>query len=133
MKTILPEGTAQVGCVTLAVVGATGAVGTAFIVTVLAAVAEQVVSAVFLTIKVYVPGANPENVALAWYVVPPLTLYSTPACVLKTIVPDGTAQVGCVTLDVVGTAGVPAATLIVTVLAAAVEQELSVVLLATNV
>jgi hypothetical protein len=32
-------------------------------------------------------------------------LYSTPACVVKTIVPVGTAQVGCVVDATVGVAG----------------------------
>ena len=62
---MVPEGVAQVGCVTLAVVGTAGAVGTALIVTGLAPVAEQVASAKFRTTKVYDPGANPGNVALA--------------------------------------------------------------------
>ena len=44
---------------------------------------------------------------------PEPTLYSTPACVVKVIVPVVTAQVGC-TVDAVGTVGAPAAALIVT-------------------
>ncbi len=87
----------------------------------------------FLTINVYVLGANPENVALAWYVVPPLTLYSTPTCVLKTIVPDGTAQVGWVTLAVVGATGAVGTAFIVTVEAAVAEHVLSAVFLTINV
>ena len=35
----------------------------------------------------------------------PSNPYSTPACAVNTIVPLCTAQVGCVTLAVVGTAG----------------------------
>ncbi len=49
---IVPVGIAQVGCVTLAVVGATGAVGTAFIVTVLEPFVEHELSKVLLTRKV---------------------------------------------------------------------------------
>ncbi len=48
----------------------------------------------------------------------------TPVCVLKTIVPDGTEHVGCVTLAVVGAAGVPGAGFTV-IVAPLVEQVLS--------
>ena len=65
VNTIVPVGTAQVGWVVLATVGAVGAVGTALIVTVEAAGVEQVVSIVLLTRKVYVPAANDAKVALA--------------------------------------------------------------------
>ena len=40
------------------------------------------------------PGATPVKVALDWYVLPSI-LYSTPDCVVKTIVPVVTAHVGC--------------------------------------
>ncbi len=49
VKTILPVGTEHVGCVTLAVVGITGAVGTASMVTFVGDVELQVASNVFLT------------------------------------------------------------------------------------
>ena len=65
VNTIVPVGTAQVGCVVLATVGTVGAVGTAFIVTVEAAGVEQVLSVVLRTSKVYVPAANDAKVALA--------------------------------------------------------------------
>jgi hypothetical protein len=60
-------------------------------------------------------------------------LYSTPACAVKTIVPDGTVHVGWVVLATVGVVGAFGATLIVTVEAAAVEQVVSVVLLTLKV
>ena len=60
-------------------------------------------------------------------------LYSTPTCVLKTIVPVGTAQVGCVVLETVGVVGGVGAALIVTVKAALVIQVLSAMLLTDNV
>ena len=47
--------------------------------------------------------------------------------------PDGTAQVGCVVLNTVGTVGAVGTALIVTVPAAAVIQVLSVVLLTLKV
>ncbi len=60
-------------------------------------------------------------------------LYSTPACVVKTIVPVGTAQVGCVVLATVGTLGALGAAMIPTVEAAFVVHVLSVVLRTLNV
>jgi hypothetical protein len=63
---MVPDGTAHVGWVVLATVGAVGDVGTALIVTVAAAGVEHVVSVVLLTLKVYVPAANPAKVGLAW-------------------------------------------------------------------
>ena len=60
-------------------------------------------------------------------------LYSTPACVLKTIVPVGAAQVGCVVEETVGVVGGVGAALIVTVEAALVIQVLSAMLLTDNV
>ena len=65
VNTIVPVGTAQVGWVVLATVGAVGAVGTALIITVEAAGVEQVLSVVLRTSKVYVPTANDAKVALA--------------------------------------------------------------------
>ena len=58
---IVPVGTAHVGCTVLATVGTEGAVGTALIVTVEAAGVEQVLSAILLTLKLYVPGAKPAK------------------------------------------------------------------------
>ena len=55
-------------------------------------------------------------------------LYSTPTCVVNTIVPVGIAQVGCVIDATVGTAGGAGTALIVTVAAAGVEQVLSAIL-----
>jgi hypothetical protein len=115
----------------LATVGTDGGTGTALIVTVAAAKVIQVLSVVFLTDRVYVLGASPIKVGLAWYPVP--TLYSTPACAVNTIVPDGTAHVGCVVLETVGTAGAVGIALIVTVAAANVTQVLSVMFLTDSV
>ena len=66
VKTIVPVGTLQVGCVVLATTGVAGALGTALIVTVAVPAVEQVVSVILRTRKVYVPGARPVNVGLAW-------------------------------------------------------------------
>jgi len=55
-------------------------------------------------------------------------LYSTTLCVVKIIVPVGTAHVGCVVLATVGTAGADGTAFIVTVAAAGVEQVLSAML-----
>jgi hypothetical protein len=62
-KTIVPDGTAQVGCVVDKTVGIAGAVGTALIVTVEAAAVVQVLSVVLLTLKVFIPAVNPLKVA----------------------------------------------------------------------
>ena len=126
LNTIVPVGTAQVGCVVDETVGTVGAPAAVLMVTVDAALVMQVLSVVLRTLRVYVAGANPGNVAETWY--PEPTLYSTPACVLNTMVPVGTAQVGCVVDETVGTAGAEGAALMVTVDAALVAQVLSVVL-----
>jgi hypothetical protein len=65
LKTTVPDVTAQVGCVVEKTVGAVGAVGTALIVTVEAALVAQVLSEVFLTLKVFTPDVRPEKVAEA--------------------------------------------------------------------
>ncbi len=62
----MPVGVPQVGWVVLATVGVVGAPGAVFIVTVEAAFVIQVLSVVLRTLKVYVPAANPEKVALDW-------------------------------------------------------------------
>ena len=63
LNTIVPDGTAQVGCVVELTVGTVGAVGTALIVTVLAAGVIQVLSVVLLTLNVFTPEVRPEKVA----------------------------------------------------------------------
>jgi hypothetical protein len=73
--------------------GRFGAFGTRLMVTGESAVLVQVVSAVFLTVKVYTPGNKDAKTGDDWNVVP--MLYSTPDCASKVIVPEGTAQVGC--------------------------------------
>jgi hypothetical protein len=62
LKTIVPDGTAQVGWVVDETVGAVGGVGAALIVTVEAALVVQVLSEVFLTLNVFIPEVNPEKV-----------------------------------------------------------------------
>jgi len=128
VKIIVPVGTAHVGCVVLETVGTAGALGTALMVTAAAAGVEQVLSAMLRTRKLYVPENSPAKVALAWYVEPLSMLYSTPLCVVKTMVPVGTAHVGCVADETVGVAGAPGTAFIVTVAAAGVEQVLSAML-----
>ena len=60
-------------------------------------------------------------------------LNSTPLWAVKSIVPDGVTQVGCVVVATVGTAGAEGTALMITVEAALVTQELSVVLLTVKV
>ena len=64
VTTIVPVGTAQVGCTVTLAVGADGAPGTAFTVTLVPA-ETQVGSAVFLTVTLYIPGATNVNVVPA--------------------------------------------------------------------
>ena len=59
----MPDGTAHVGWVTEDVVGTVGAVGTALIVTVEAALVIHVLSVVLLTLNVFTPDVNPLKVA----------------------------------------------------------------------
>jgi hypothetical protein len=66
VKTIVPDVTAQVGCVVERTVGIVGAVGTALIVTVEAALVIQVLSVVLLTLNVFTPEVTPLKVADAW-------------------------------------------------------------------
>jgi hypothetical protein len=66
VNVIVPDGTAQVGCITEATVGIAGALGIALIVTVEPAGVEQVLSAILLTLRVYVAGANAANTSLTW-------------------------------------------------------------------
>ena len=65
VKVIVPEGIAQVGCITEATVGVEGAEGIALIVNVEPAGVEQVLSAMLLTLRVYVAGTNEANTSLA--------------------------------------------------------------------
>ncbi len=65
VKTIVPVGTAQVGCTVTLADGVLGALATAFMVTV-TPVVLQVLSAVERTLMVYVPAATPVKVSLDW-------------------------------------------------------------------
>ena len=66
VNTIVPVGTAHVGCVVLATVGCVGAVGTALMVTVVAAFVVHVLSVVLRTLNVYVLGNKPTKVSDDW-------------------------------------------------------------------
>ena len=104
---IVPVGTAHVGCTVPATVGTEGAVGTASIV-IAEPVDTQVVSLVSLTLTVYEPGTRFAKVVADCQVVP-FILYSKVAPVgeLTTIVPVGTAHVGCTVALATGAAGAP--------------------------
>ena len=64
--------------------------------------------------------ATPVKVALAWYVVPSI-LYSTPDCVVKTIVPVVVAHVGWTVTLAVGVLGALGTALTVTVAPVAIQ------------
>jgi hypothetical protein len=118
VTSIVPVGTAQVGCTVTVAVGAAGGVGTALTVTV-AGADIQVGSAVLITVMLCAPGATPVNVAEAWKT-PPSKLYWKfgPVGALTTMVPVGTAHVGCTVTDAVGAAGAPGTAFTVTVVGA---------------
>jgi hypothetical protein len=113
VKTMVPVGVPHVGCAVTLAVGVLGADGTVFTVTV-EPVVIHVLSVVERTLKVYVPAATPVKVALAWYVVP-LIEYSTPDCVVKTMVPVGVPHVGCAVTLAVGVLGADGTAFTVTV------------------
>ena len=104
-----------------ATVGTAGAVGTESIV-IDEPLDTQVVSLVSLTLTVYEPGTRFAKVVADCQVVPSI-LYSKVAPVgeLTTIVPVGTAHVGCIVALATGEAGAPGAIFIVT--GAAVEVQ----------
>ena len=79
-------------------------------------------------------GDKPAKVVPDWKFIPSI-LYSKPAPVgeLTTIVPVGTAHVGCTVTLATGAAGAVGTASIVTVETAAVEQVLSAILLTVNV
>jgi hypothetical protein len=66
VNTIVPDVIAQVGCVVEETVGTVGVVGIALIVTVEAALVAQVLSEVFLTLRVFTPDVKPEKVVDTW-------------------------------------------------------------------
>ena len=77
-------------------------------------------------------GANSLKTLEAWYVTPLLMLYSTPTCFVKVMTPLGSAQVGCVLIEV-GIAGKVGAEIRVNCVALKVTQAVSIVLLTRNV
>ena len=66
LKTIVPEGTAHVGCVVTETDGTAGAIGTSLIVIVDASVVMQELSAMLRTVNVFIPAESPENEVPAW-------------------------------------------------------------------
>jgi ABC-type transport system involved in cytochrome c biogenesis permease subunit len=113
---IVPVGVVHVGCAVTEAVGAAGAEGTAFTVTLVAVDVQPV--EVFCAITLYVPGATPVKVPLTWYVTPSI-LYSmeAPVGAVTVIVPVGVVHVGCTVTDAVGEAGAPGTVLTVTLVA----------------
>ena len=101
---MVPVGTAQVGCTVTEAVGAAGTAGTALTVSGVGA-ETQVISVVERAVTLCAPGATSVNVAAAWNA-PPSRLYSNaPSGAVMTMVPVGTAQVGCTVTEAVGAAG----------------------------
>jgi hypothetical protein len=121
LTTIVPVGTAHVGCIVTVAVGAAGAPGTAFTTT-LAVADIQVGSSEFIRGMLSVPGTTPVNVVGAWKA-PPSKLYwkFAPVGADTTMVPVGTAHVGCTVTDAVGAAGAPGTVFTVTVVGADIQ------------
>jgi len=110
LKTTLPVATVQVGWVMVPIVGAVGVTGWALITT--DADAAEVHNDAFVTVKVYVPVANPEIVVLVpvpVVVVPPGVIVNVHVPVegkpFKTTLPVANAHVGCVIIPTVGAVG----------------------------
>jgi hypothetical protein len=111
LKTILPVGNAQVGCVIVPTIGAVGVVGCVFITTF--ADADEVQPEALVTVYVYVPSESAEIVKLVPVpvdVVPPGVLVSVQDPVagnpFNTTLPVAKAHVGCVIVPTVGAVGV---------------------------
>jgi hypothetical protein len=97
---------AHVGCVINPTTGADGVTGCASITTL--DDASEVHPSAPVTVKPYVPVANPEIVALAVLpaIAPGLIVQFPAGRPFKTTLPVATAQVGCVTTPTVGAPGV---------------------------
>jgi hypothetical protein len=104
VKTIVPVGNAQVGCVTLDVVGTAG--GVAALITTLADAADVQFDAL-VTVKLYVPAASPEIVVLAVFptIAPGLIVQFPAGKPLRTTLPVVKAHVGWVIVPTVGSEG----------------------------
>src|SRR5512145_2723145 len=96
VMTIVPVGTAHVGCTVTLAAGTAGTAGTALTVSVPVGADSQLGVAASRAVNVWLPGATPVNVALAWYDPPSMPYsYCAPRGAVMTIVPVGTAHVGC--------------------------------------
>lgn len=110
----LPVARAQVGCVIMPTVGAEGVTGCVLMTTF--AVGEEVHPTELVTVKLYVPVANPVTVLLApELAIAPGFIVQLPAGNPDRItLPVATAQVGCVIVPTMGMDGVTGCELIVT-------------------
>jgi UDP-N-acetylglucosamine enolpyruvyl transferase len=63
---MVPVGVPQVGCTVTLAVGTAGTAGTAFTVNAAVEAEIQVLSALLREVSVWVPGAKPLKVTLAW-------------------------------------------------------------------
>jgi hypothetical protein len=105
-NTLLPVGTAQVGCVILPSFGAAGFEGSSFITKL--DDGNEVHPCLFVTVKEYTPGNSPEIVVLEPIpvIAPGLIVHGPDGKPVNTLLPVGTAQVGCVILPKIGADGV---------------------------
>ena len=105
-NTTLPVATIQVGCVIMPAAGAEGVTGCALITTL--AETGEIHPDAFVTVKVRVPAARPEIVAMAVFpaIAPGLIVQFPAGKPLNTTLPVATVQVGCVIIPTVGAVGV---------------------------
>jgi len=113
-NTTLPVAREQVGCVIVPNMGADGVGGCAFMTK--EADAKDMHPATLVTVIEYVPGNNPDSIVVVPEpVLPPGLIVQFPAGKPdNATLPVATVQVGCVTVPIVGVAGVPALAVITT-------------------
>jgi hypothetical protein len=109
VKATLPVAVAQVGCVIVPMIGASGVAGWVFIVALVEATEVQPTELV--TVNVYVPAARLVNVVEAVdpvFVAPPVAvIVQLPeGRPLRATLPVAVAQVGCVMVPTIGASGV---------------------------
>lgn len=107
LKTTLPVGTVQVGWVIVPTIGAEGVIG--WVPITILAEGNEMQPAPLLTVKVYVPVANPEMVVVVPepVIAPGLIVQFPAGKPVKNTLPVATVHDGCVIVPIVGAGGVP--------------------------
>ena len=116
LRATLPVAVAQVGCVIVPTIGASGVAGWVLMVALVEATEVQPTELV--TVNVYVPAARPVNVVEVVdpvFVAPPVavTVQLPEGRPLRATLPVAVAQVGCVIVPTIGVSGVAGCVLMV--------------------